>query len=382
MRVAPIILVLSLAACEKPKPLPEAAVQTVSAAQAQQIHPDAPERYSATTMPVAQIDLGFKSPGIIDRVHQVKGADGRTRDVQSGDFVEADTELAVVRRLDYEQRVQQATDQAGAATAQLEQAVVALRQAESDFARASNLYKSQSLTRPEYEQAQSRVDSTRAQVAAARANVATAKGSVNQASLTLADTTIRAPFSGWITARNVEKGSLVGNATPGFSMVDTHIVKAVFAVPDTSLRSIHLGQRLTVELDAVQHPVNGTVTAVSPQADPRTHVFSVEVSISNPRNEVRPGMVGSLTLGAGPSPTPRLVVPLSAVVRAPGNPNGFAVFRIQDRGGKTYAISQPISPGNTYGNSIEVLNGIRDGERIVGMGGDLLRDGQEVRVLP
>ena len=165
-------------------------------------------------------------------------------------------------------------------------------------------------------------------------------------------------------------------------MMDTHRVKAIFAVPDTSLKSIRLGQRLTVMLDALQHPVNGTVSAISPQADPRTHVFSVEVTIVNPNNEVRPGMVGALTLGAGPSPTARLVVPLSAVVRAPGNPNGFAVFRIQDRAGKTYAVAQNITPGGTYGNAIEVQSGVTAGERIVGLGGDLLRDGQEVRVLP
>ena len=193
---------------------------------------------------------------------------------------------------------------------------------------------------------------------------------------------MRAPFPGWITARNVERGSVVGNATIGFSIVDTHIVKAIFAVPDTSLKSIRLGQRLSVILDALSRPVGGIVTAISPQADLRTHVFSVEVSIANPSGDVRPGMIGALTLGPAVSPTPGLVVPLSAVVRAPANPNGFAVFRLQDRGGKTYAIAQNITPGNTYGNSLEILSGLTAGQRIVGLGGELLRDGQEVRLLP
>ena len=81
-------------------------------------------------------------------------------------------------------------------------------------------------------------------------------------------------------------------------------------------------------------------------------------------------------------PAPRLIVPLSAVVRALGNPNGFAVFRLQERGGKTYAVAQNIMPGATYGNAIEVASDATNGERIVGIGGDLLRDGQEVRVVP
>ena len=76
----------------------------------------------------------------------------------------------------------------------------------------------------------------------------------------MSDTSLRAPFGGWITARNVERGSLVGNATVGFSIVDTHVVKANFAVPDTSLKSIRLGQKLTVLLDALTQPVRGIVT--------------------------------------------------------------------------------------------------------------------------
>jgi len=369
-----------LAGCQKPK-LPEAAVQTVSAAVVEEIRPDAPQRYSATMAASVEVNLAFKSAGVVEQIYQVKGADGRKRDVEAGDYVEEGTELAVVRRLDYEQRLQQTHEQTGASEAQLAQAEVALRQAELDYTRAANLYRSASIIKQQFEQAETRLDSAKAQVEGARAAVATARNVTSQAELTLSDTSVHAPFSGWITARNVERGSLAGNQTVAFSMVDTHVVKAIFAVPDTSLKSIRLGQRLLVSLDALQRPVGGVVTEISPQADPRTHVFSVEVSIANPKNDVRPGMVGSLTLGAEPV-APRLMVPLSAVVRAPGNPNGFAVFRLQERGGKTYATAQNITPGPTYGNAIEVASGVRNGERIVGIGGELLRDGQEVRVVP
>jgi multidrug efflux system membrane fusion protein len=93
-------------------------------------------------------------------------------------------------------------------------------------------------------------------------------------------------------------------------------------------------------------------------------------------------MIGALSLGPNLSPAPRRVVPLSALVRAPGHPDAFAVFRLRERDGKTYAMVQNITPGSTYGNSIEVISGVSTGEHIVGMGGELLRDGQEVRVLP
>ena len=69
-------------------------------------------------------------------------------------------------------------------------------------------------------------------------------------------------------------------------------------------------------------------------------------------------------------------------MRAPDNPNGFAVFRLVDREGKTYAAARSVTPGGTFGNSLEVLRGVTTGERIVALGGELLRDGQEVRLLP
>jgi multidrug efflux system membrane fusion protein len=163
--------------------------------------------------------------------------------------------------------------------------------------------------------------------------------------------------------------------------MDTHLVKAVFAIPDLSLKNVRLGQRQTVVLDAVQRLLQGIVTSISPQADPKGRVFSVEVTLDNPKEEVRPGMIGTLILGSVKT-LPRLVVPLGAVVHSPTHPEGFAVFLIRNRDGKMYAEAQDIQIGNTYGNSIEVISGVTAGERIVALGGSLLRNGQEVRLLP
>ena len=77
-------------------------------------------------------------------------------------------------------------------------------------------------------------------------------------------------------------------------------------------------------------------------------------------------MIGSITLGSQRRDVrirPRLVVPLSAVVRAPADPKGFAVFRITGRDGKSYASAQPIQAGQTFGNSIEVTAASRPGKR-------------------
>jgi len=382
-RLSAILLVpmLLLISCKKETTI-DPVIQTVRAGTVDQISPDPTERYSATISPIQTIDMAFKSAGLIDHVYQIRGADGRTRDVQAGDLVTKGTELAVVRAIDYEQRVQQARTQVAQAEAQLAQAQANLRETEIEYTRAKTLSESASLVKPQYDQAKGRYESAQASVAGAQAAIANAHTVVDQATLSLGDTSLHAPFTGWITARNVEAGSLVGNSTVGFSMMDTHLVKAVFAVPDVSLKSVRLGQHQTILLDAVRHPLPGVVTSISPQADPKGRVFLVEVTIDNPKEEVRPGMIGALALGAVREASPRLVVPLGAIVHSPARPEGFAVYRIRSRDGKTYAEAQDIQIGNTYGNSIEVTAGVAAGDRIVALGGSLLRNGQEVRLLP
>ena len=402
-----IAAALFLASCGKEKPL-EPAIQTVRAGVVEQIQAEGAslERYSASIEPFAKVDLAFKSGGIVDGILQVRGADGRTRDVQAGDKVRNGAALAQVRPLDYQNSLDQAEARRAQSEAQLAQAQAQLAQARAnlahadiDYARASNLFQSASLVKPQYDQAKAQYEEGAASVAAAEAavkaaeaGVANAQAAVKEAKLSLGDTTLRAPFSGWISARNVDRGSLVGGATVGFSIVDTHLVKAVFAVPDTTLSTIRLGQKQPVMLDALQHAVTGVITSIAPQADPQSRVFSIEVTVENSREDVRPGMIGSITLDSqrrgsqrrdGSSDSgPRLVVPLSAVVRAPADPKGFAVFRITGRDGKSYASAQPIEAGQTLGNSIEVTRGLTAGQKIISIGSAQVRDGQQVNILP
>jgi RND family efflux transporter MFP subunit len=394
-KVLLISAALFLPGCSKDKPV-EAAIQAVRMGVVEQIQPDVAERYSATIEPFAQVSLAFKSGGIVEGILQVRGADGRMRNVEAGDKVGRDAVLAQVRPLDYQNSVDQAEARHAQAEAQLAQAQAQLTQAranfthaEIDYTRASNLFQSASLVKPQYDEAKAQYDEGAASVAAAEAAVKTAeagaanaRAAVQQARLSLSDATLRAPFAGFISARNVDRGSLVGASTVGFSILDTHLVKAVFAAPDTALSTIRLGQKQPVMLDALQRTVTGTITAISPQADPQTRVFSIEVTVPNSREDVRPGMIGSVTLGSSRDSTPRLIVPLSAVVPAPADPKGFAVFRLNERDGKSYASAQTIEIGQTFGNSIEVKRGLTAGQKIISLGGAQARDGQQVSVLP
>jgi RND family efflux transporter MFP subunit len=255
-------------------------------------------------------------------------------------------------------------------------------EAQSNYDRASTLYQTASISKPNFEHASEQRDSASAAVESAQAALASSQSLLDEARLALRDTTLRAPFDGWITARDVEVGMLVGNTVRAFSVVDTHLVKATFSVPDSVLQQLHPGQPQRLVLDSAEQPLQGIVTAISQVADPRSRLFMVEVTIPNPGDKIRPGMIGSLTIGQSQAAKPRLVVPLGALVKSKDGSEGFAVWILEERGGKTFVRNQNVRVGETYGSLIEVLSGLTGGQRVASSGGPFLNDGQEVRVLP
>ena len=324
--------------------------------------------YSANIVPYSQVVLSFKSGGYIESILQIKGADGRMRNVQNGDWVEQGALLARVRTADYE-------NQLAAAKAQLAQAQAALEDARLNYGRAKALYASQSLIKPDFDAAQAKLDSSQAAVAGTKAQIA-------EAQLSLDDCSLRAPTSGWVLSRNVEVGSLVGPSVSGFTLADLHLVKAVFGVPDTAIKSVRLGAGQTLTTESVPGEFLGHITAISPAADPKSRVFSVEVTIPNPHLELRAGMIASISMGGPKLAVPVPVIPLSAVVRSTRDPGKFAAFVVEDQEGKSVARSRDIQLGETYGNQIGVTQGLNVGERVISVGATIAVDGEQVHVMP
>src|SRR6266403_1011744 len=168
-------------------------------------------RYSASILPYAQVDLMFRSSGYVTNVRQVRGADGRTRDIGTGDYVEQGVALAHIRREDLQNQVAQTQ-------AQLDQAVAQHTRADLDLQRAKALYSTQSLTKPDYDQSQESFNAT-------QAALDNAKAALLQARLLLEDADLKAPFSGYILSRNIDLGSLVVPSTNAFKIAEVELVK-------------------------------------------------------------------------------------------------------------------------------------------------------------
>lgn len=365
--VAASPLILLQVACTKAAP-PEKAAVPVRTSMVQNIAIGNSSRYSASIVPYSQVDLAFQSSGYVDRILQVKSSSGGMRNVDQGDFVRKGTVLAVVREQSYRDKLQQANAQLSRAQAEYEKAKLS-------FDRVSALYKSESATKPDFDSAQAQLDSTTAGVSGAKADV-------SEATTALGNCSLRAPFSGWIIKRTVDTGSFVGPATNGFTIANTQTVKAVFGIPDTSIGRVKMGQRLNISSDALGRQFAGKVTAISAAADPKSRVFSVEVTIPNAKNELKSGMIASLAIQGEVLPQSVLAVPLAAVVRDPRQSNGFAVMVAQGDSEVESVRLQPVVLGNVYGNMIAASSGIQSGQRVVTTGVSLLKDGDAVRVIP
>ena len=322
-------------------------------------------RYSASILPYAQVDLMFRSSGYVTNVRQVRGADGRTRNTGTGDYVEQGLTLAHIRREDLQNQMAQAQ-------AQLDQTTAQHTKADQDFQRAKVLYSTQSLTKPDYDQSQATFNAT-------QAAMENAKAASRQAELLLGDADLKAPFSGYILGRNIDLGSLVSPSTNAFTIADIGRVKVTFGAPDYVLSRVRLGQELTIKTENDAAPVKGRVTSISPAADTRNRVFAVEVTVNNRDRHLKPGMIASIGLGQVPHSS--ISIPLSAVVPFPSEPGNFAVMVAEERAGTLVANLRKVQLGTTHESSVAV-EGVQPGERVVSVGAQLLKDGDPIQVIP
>ncbi len=323
-------------------------------------------RYSASVMPFAQASLSFKSAGYVTEIKQVVGADGRRRDIGPGDYVSRGSVLAQIRHQDLKNQLDQAA-------ATLAQAQAQHLEATQDYERAKALYATQSLIKPDLDQAQARFDST-------LAGVDQAKASLHQAQLTLEDADLRVPFSGYILARNMELGNLAEPGTAAFTIADTSAVKIGFGVPEYAVRHLLLGQQFNIHLQDDPKEYSGRVTSIAASADEKNRVFAIEVTVPNPKSYLKPGMIASLTV-SGVQKAPAPAVPLSAVVADPAAPGRYAVFVASEVSGKWVAHLREVTLGETLESDVAV-EGVKPGEKIVVVGAADLKDGDSVQVLP
>ncbi|MBL8150468.1 MAG: efflux RND transporter periplasmic adaptor subunit, partial [Blastocatellia bacterium] len=323
-----------------------------------------------------------------------RDSSGQIRLVQEGDIVERGNLLVRIKNSEYLSQIDQAQhqiDESSSTTlsieSQMNKAEAAVEKTRIDFERAKNLYEKESLTKPDYETAQSNyvlakaeLESVRAQAKAAKQRIEVAKAALKMVEASYRDTTLYAPISGVLIKRSVEIGSLTQPGIPAFTIADINSVKVVFSVPDKTIHSLKIGQLLTVTIDSIaESNFQGRITAIAPYADSKTRLFEIEVTITNSDKKLKPGMIASIKLESEKQKE-LLTVPVSSIIRS--DRGDYAVFVVEEENGKTITKLYNVTLGEPYGNSISILSGLALSSKVVVSGAAQLTNGEIVQIVP
>jgi membrane fusion protein (multidrug efflux system) len=201
---------------------------------------------------------------------------------------------------------------------------------------------------------------------------AAARAQATQARASISDRVITAPFSGWVSLRNISAGAVVNQGTEIATISDVSTIKLDFPVPETLLPAVRPGQTIEgVSAAYPDQPFRGKVSTIDAVIDPNTRAATVRARLPNPDRRLKPGML--LTVGIETAPRLSLSVPELAVV---GEGDQRFVYTVENGQAKRV----PVRVGMRSDGRVEIVEGLQPGQRVVTEGVVKISDGMKVRV--
>lgn len=263
---------------------------------------------------------------------------------------------ALVRRGDVLVKLDTSIEEAQLAAAEADAAL-----AKTSARRARALREGNSNTPAELDAAEARAAQTTASAAVLRA--------------TIAKKTIRAPFDGRISIRQVELGQVLAPGTTIATLQSISPIYAEFFLPQQALADLRPGLQARLHTDVFpQQSWDGVLTTVNPEVDVATRNVRLRATFQNPDGKLRPGMFGNVEV-LSPDERPALIIPATAVLYAP---YGDSVFAIEQKDKALVARQKFVRLGERRGDLVAVASGLEAGETIVSSGAFKLHNGSTV----
>ena len=291
--------------------------------------------YSGTIQPDNIVQLSFSLPG---RVAQVA--------VQEGQHVTKGQLLASIETPEYKNDF--AIARAG------------FEQTQDNFKRSEQLHLKGSLTEREY--------------IAAKIALTQAEANNNLAERRLSDSYLKAPFSGIITAKLIERGASALPGAPAFTLMKTDFVYAQASISETDISKLSVGSNADIIVAAIKDTLHGTISIINPQADLQSKTYSVKIKIANKGGRLMPGMISDIRVATSQK-IGVITIPVESVVRDADDLT--YVFVVNSY--KT-AVRKRITVGGLSDSAVIVVSGLKKGESIITKGQKNLLDGQMVSV--
>jgi RND family efflux transporter MFP subunit len=316
-------------------------------------------------------------------------ADGylKRRMADLGDRVRAGQPVAEIEAPELDDQVRQAQANLQQARAGLDQALANYEQGKSnmEFARVTaerwnHLIARGAVSRQENDQYQAQYRSQVANlqalekaIAAQRSTISAAEASVARLEQMQSYRVVKAPFAGVITVRNLDVGALVNaGSTLLFRIAQTDILRTYVNVPQASASTIRPGQTAHLRVSNVPgREFAGTVARTANALDPNSRTLLVEIHVPNTEGTLLPGMYAQVDLSSTRKNPPLLIPSEALIVRADG-----AVAAVV-RPDHTVHL-QKIQIGRDYGDRMEVIGGLQEGDTIIPSPGELAREGLKV----
>jgi membrane fusion protein (multidrug efflux system) len=197
---------------------------------------------------------------------------------------------------------------------------------------------------------------------------------LKEVKLRLRDTTITAPITGVISARQVVPGQFVNTSGPLLTIVNTTRLLARTFLPENVSHQVQVGQPAHLDVEALPaRKFPARVQLISPVVDAQSGTFKVTLEVLQPTVELKPGMFVTAFITVSQHDN-ALVIPKRALTLDSPEPT---VYRLRD--GRAYRATLRL--GFTDGEQVEVTSGLTAGDQVVVMGQDKLLDGTAVQVV-
>ena len=351
--------------------------------------------YTGTTSPVRQVSLRSQVEGQVlalsvdvrDTVKQGQILGQLDDDLLVTALRQAEAELATLRA-----EVARAQNQVSNARAQVERSRLELQQARADSGRQAILFREGAIGAQQAEQAlttaqtaaqalratQEQVRTEQQAVTAAQGRVSAQQAVIAQAQKRQSYARLTSPITGVVLQQVTEVGNLVQPGGEVLRLGDFSRVEVVVQVSELELAKIRLGQSVQVRLDAFPNQkFSGQVSRISPAADSTARLVPVEVIMPNRDRKIGSGLLARVNFeGAA---TQRVVVPQTAISQSGQNRNG-TVFVLTGGEGRTQAkvTARPVTLGKRADGKVEIISGLKAGERFVARSGKALKNGEPV----
>ena len=229
----------------------------------------------------------------------------------------------------------------------------AFKNAEKNYNRYINLFKSNSITQKE-------MDDMKTNYEIAKANLESSIQLKKEINAQFAYTNIKAPFSGVITAKNIENGNIASPGKPLISLEATNSYEVIAMVPESEISQVKKGTKVTVLVKAINKEIKGKITEISSSAKNTGGQYFVKMNLEEKDTSILSGMFATVIFPIKRKLTREIVlIPTKAIVKK-GQLSG--IYTVSQN---NTALLRWLRLGKSYGNEIEVLSGLSANETFI-----------------